>query len=85
MDKVLLNEIIRRVSSLLPEANGLREELRTKIEQTIRASFQEFNLLTRSDFESQAKALKRAESRITELELLIGELEKRIDIDQSNA
>ncbi|MBM86880.1 MAG: hypothetical protein CMQ41_00725 [Gammaproteobacteria bacterium] len=85
IDKSVLNDIVQRVASLVPATDGLREKLRVKIEKTLSTAFQEMNLLTRSDFERQSKALKRAESRIAELESLINELEKRIGNDQNDS
>ncbi len=79
VDNSLLNELNRRLSALIPAANGLRDDLRTKIEQTVKAAFQEFDLLSREEFDSQTQALRRAEARITELETVIDELEKRIE------
>ena len=79
MDKSLLQELSQRLSALIPAASGLKDELRSKIEQTVKNAFQEFDLLTREEFESQAQALERAEARITELEELINKLEKRFD------
>jgi len=74
----IINEITQHVSSLIPATNDIREELRTKIEQTVKSAFQKLDVLSSEEFESQVQALKRAERRIVELELLIDELEKRI-------
>ena len=79
MDKSLLQELSQRLSVLIPAATGIKDELRSKIEQTVKTAFQEFDLLTREEFESQTQALERAEARITELEELINKLEKRFD------
>ena len=75
----IINEIAQRVSSLIPANNGIREELRTKIEQTVKSVFHKLEVLSSEEFESQAQTLKRAEHRIAELELLINELEKQIN------
>ena len=85
IDKSVLNDIVQRLASLVPATDGLRDKLRIRIEETLGAAFQEMNLLTRSDFERQAKALRRAESRIAELESLIDELEKQIGNDQNDS
>jgi len=79
IDKNLLNELSQRLAALVPAANEVRDELRTKMEQTLKTVFQEFDLLTREEFESQSQALQRAEARIQELEKLLGELESRIE------
>ena len=75
---LIINEITQQVSSLIPAANGIRKELRTKIEESVKSSFQKLDVLSSEEFESQVQALKRAERRIAELELLVDELEKRI-------
>ena len=75
----IINEIAQRVSSLIPANNDIREELRTKIEQTVKSVFHKLEVLSSEEFESQAQTLKRAEHRIAELELLINELEKQIN------
>ena len=46
MDKSLLQELSQRLSVLIPAANGIKDELRSKIEQTVKTAFQEFDLLT---------------------------------------
>ena len=74
----IIDEITQRVSSLIPVTNDIREELRTKIEQTVKSAFHKLEVLSSEEFESQAQTLKRAEHRIAELELLINELEKQI-------
>ena len=74
----IINEIAQRVSSLIPANNDIREDLRTKIEQTVKSAFDKLDVLSLEEFESQAQTLKRAENRIAELELLINELEKQI-------
>ena len=75
----IINEITQLVSSLIPATNDIREELRTKIEQTVKSVFHKLEVLSSEEFESQAQTLKRAEHRIAELELLINELEKQIN------
>ena len=75
----IINEIAQRVSSLIPDNDDIREELRTKVEQTVKSVFHKLEVLSSEEFESQAQTLKRAEHRIAELELLINELEKQIN------
>jgi BMFP domain-containing protein YqiC len=68
-----------RLSALLPMAEELREELRTKIEQQVKRSFAELDVLSREEFDQQARALGRAETRIAELEKLLQQLEAQLN------
>ena len=79
LDNNAFEELSRRLSALLPAANGVREEIRTKMEQTLKKGFAELNLMTQDDFEAQAAALQRALQRIEELENQIKALETRLD------
>ena len=79
LDNNAFEELSRRLSALLPAANGVREEIRTKMEQTLKKGFAELNLMTQEDFEAQAAALQRALQRIEELENQIKALETRLD------
>lgn len=75
----LLAELSRRLSALLPAAENMRDELRTKIEQTLKNGLQELDVLTREEFEARARALERAQERVLELETRIQALEERLD------
>ncbi|MCH8136849.1 MAG: accessory factor UbiK family protein [Proteobacteria bacterium] len=77
-NKKLLDELASRLSSALPVVRELTAELRTKIEQQLAKALAELDILTRSEFNAQSKALRRAESRIDELAATILELEQRL-------
>lgn len=84
LDNDAFRELSQRLSALLPAASGMREEARTKIEQTLKQGFKELNLLTQDDFQAQADSLQRAQQRISDLELEIRELESRLDSLESS-
>ncbi|MCH8265545.1 MAG: accessory factor UbiK family protein [Proteobacteria bacterium] len=77
-NKNFLDELASRLSSALPVVRELSAELRTKIEQQLAKALAELDILTRSEFNAQSKALRRAESRIDELAATILELEQRL-------
>ena len=79
MDKRLLDELSARLAGLMPAANELRYETRSKVEQVLKNGLKELNMLTREEFDTQARALHRAQQRVTELEKLIANLESRLD------
>ena len=78
MDKRLLDELSARLAGLMPAANELRHETRLKVEQALKNGLKELNMLTRDEFDTQARALDRAQQRVTELEKLIANLESRL-------
>ena len=78
MNKRLLDELSARIAGLMPAANELRRETRTKVEQTLKNGLKELDVLTREEFDAQARALDRAQQRVTELEALITDLESRL-------
>lgn len=79
LDKSFLQDLSKRLSALLPMADEVREELRTRIEQQLKKSFVALDLLSREEFDAQANALKRAQRRVQELEASLAELASSLD------
>jgi BMFP domain-containing protein YqiC len=78
MDKRMLDELSAKLAGLMPAANELRQETRAKIEQALKQGLKELKVLTREEFDAQARALDRAQQRVTELETLIADFESRL-------
>ncbi|GJM12025.1 MAG: hypothetical protein DHS20C12_04280 [Pseudohongiella sp.] len=74
-----LEDLASRLSAVIPLAEELREESRTKIEQLLKSSFAGLDLLSREEFDSQRNALRRAEERIGELEGTLTALTEKLD------
>ena len=74
-----VEDLSARLSAMIPLAEEVREELRTKIEQLLKSSFAGLDLLSREEFDSQRTALERAEMRIRELEESLSELTEKMD------
>ncbi|HJO11440.1 MAG: hypothetical protein CMQ17_01210 [Gammaproteobacteria bacterium] len=79
VDRQFIEELSARIAALMPLAGELNEELRTKLGQLLQKGIAELDLLSREEFQAQASALKRAEERIAELEVEIGDMEKRLE------
>lgn len=73
-----LNRLSRQLAALVPMAEELRADLRTKIEQLLHSSLADFDILSRSEFEAQAQVLQRAQQRVQELELMVERLDARL-------
>ena len=78
MDKRLLDELSARLAGLIPAANELRHETQSKVEQTLKHGLKGLDMLTRDEFDTQARALDRAQRRVADLEKLIADLESRL-------
>ena len=74
----IFSELTKRLAELTPKGERFRTKLHSKIESTLRTGFSEFGVLTKQEFESQIEALKRAESRIQELEVQLEKLEHQV-------
>jgi BMFP domain-containing protein YqiC len=72
-------DLSSRLSAIIPLGEEVRDDLRTKIEQLLKSSFANLDLLSREEFDTQRQALGRAEKRIEELEQTLAELGKKFE------
>lgn len=78
LDSNILNDLSKRLSSVLPFAEELSSDVRTKMEQQLKEALGKLDLLTRSEFDAQEQALSRAEARISDLEASIEQFEAKL-------
>lgn len=78
LDNEFLNRLSKQLATMVPMAEEMRADLRTKIEQLLRASLANFDVLSRSEFDAQAQALQRAQRRVAELEQTLAQLDSRL-------
>ena len=79
LDNSFLKDLSDRLVTLLPAAESLRDDVRNKIEQTLKKAFASLDLLNREEFAAQVQSLERSKQRIETLENLVTELEKQLD------
>jgi BMFP domain-containing protein YqiC len=72
-DPRFLDEIGARLSEVL--AKSPARDVEKNARALLAAIFDRFDLVTRDDFEVQKRVLERAQARIAELELRLGEIE----------
>ena len=79
MDNYSTLRVIRdRLLNLFP-TEGLKTQLQSRIDASLKSAFEEFGLLTQDELDQQIKALDRAKERIDELEKILVQLESRIN------
>lgn len=81
----LLDEISQRMASLLPMAEELSSDAKSKLNQTLKKALADMDILSREEFDAQADALRRAEQRIDELETSLARLEKSLAPDTASS
>jgi BMFP domain-containing protein YqiC len=77
----LLDEISQRMASLLPMAEELSTDAKSKLSQTLKRALADMDILSREEFDAQAEALRRAEQRIDDLETSLARLEEAMASD----
>lgn len=84
MENHLLKELSERLAKITPMAEEFRDETRTRIEQVLKKSLQDLDVLTQEEFAVHSQALARAEQRIAELERSLQEMEAKLNAIQSS-
>ena len=73
-----LKEISGRLVRLLPLAENLNDQIRSKIDLALKTAFEEFGVLTREELDQDRLNLERAMARIVELEKQLDSLESEL-------
>lgn len=76
IDKEFLEKLSARLSETLPNPGLIKEDMEKQFFTLLQSSLGKLNLVTREEFDTQLKVLKRAEKTIAELEAKIAALEK---------
>ncbi len=85
MDNHLLKELSERLAKIAPMAEEFRDDARTRIEQVLKKSLQDLDVLTQEEFAVHSQALHRAEERIVELEKTLQEMETKLNAIKSSS
>ena len=79
METPRIDEIARRLLESLPEnVRALRSDLEPNFRTVLRANLGKLDLMTRDEFDTQAKVLERTRSRLEALEARVAELESAL-------
>jgi ubiquinone biosynthesis accessory factor UbiK len=76
MDPLALDEIARRLIERVPPAlKAVRDDLESNFRAVLRERLSKLDLVTRDEFDAQARVLERTRARLTELEAKFAALE----------
>lgn len=83
MEEIMINrqifdDIAEQISRKLPQLNALGQDVADNVKTLVQQNLGKLDLVTREEFDTQQRALQRAEDKIAELELQVSELEARL-------
>lgn len=78
MDRISFDELVKRLLQSLPEgARTLQRDLEGNFRAVLRANLARLDLVTRDEFDAQARVLERTRARLEALEAQVAALEGR--------
>lgn len=78
MEQQRIEDLIRRLlEGLPPSLQAAREDLKAHAERALRSGMQRLDLVSREEFDAQARVLERSRELIAQLETRVAELEAR--------
>lgn len=76
IDKDVLDDIGRKITSLLPEGSQqLQADIEANVRAVLQSSLAKLNLVTREEFDVQTALLERTRERLEQLQKRLDELE----------
>ncbi|MDF3054847.1 MAG: hypothetical protein K0Q74_754 [Gammaproteobacteria bacterium] len=69
-----IDELVNKLISLIPEgARTLPEDLKAHFKSVLQSAFKKLDLVTREEFDTQVKVLRRTRAKVDELEKQLAE------------
>ena len=78
MKPSLLDDLVEQINQALPRAQAMGEEARQSAKMAAQLALQSMDLVSREEFDAQQRALEKAEQRISELEIVLKQLEDQL-------
>lgn len=78
------DEVTSKLSKAVPESlRGAQEDVSKTVRASIQGAMNKLDLVSREEYEVQAKVLARTREKLERLEARVIELEKKLDVEQS--
>ncbi len=79
MDSLRIDDVARELFERLPEAaRTMRRDIESNFRAVLQSSLGRLDLVTRDEFDVQAKVLERTRARLEQLELRLAAVENRV-------
>jgi ubiquinone biosynthesis accessory factor UbiK len=80
MEQHRIEDLVRRLlEGLPPSLQAARDDLKAHADRALRAGLQRLDLVSREEFDAQARVLERSRELIAALEARVAELENRLN------
>lgn len=77
MSKDALDELTKRISSLIPgDVKHMQDDLENNVRGLLQTALAKMNLVTREEFDVQSAVLQRTREKLEQLEKLVEQLKK---------
>lgn len=78
IDTTKLNELVANLFEALPESvKSVQKDVKSIIKQALQSGFSKMDLVSREEFDVQAKILARTQEKLEKLEAHVADLEKQ--------
>ena len=79
MEQHRIEDLVRRLlEGLPPSLQAARDDLKAHADRALRSGLQRLDLVSREEFDAQARVLERSRELIAALEARVAELENRL-------
>ncbi|MGH8206870.1 MAG: accessory factor UbiK family protein [Steroidobacteraceae bacterium] len=79
MDNLRIDDVAKQLFERLPEAaRTMRRDIESNFRAVLQSSLSRLDLVTRDEFDVQAKVLERTRARLELVELRVAALERRV-------
>lgn len=80
MEQNRIEDLVRRLlEGLPPSLQAARDDLKAHADRVLRSGLQRLDLVSREEFDAQARVLERSRELIAALETRVAELENRLN------
>ena len=78
LDPKIFDDITRRLKGAAPDARSVQDDIGKNLRAAVQATLARLDLVTREEFDVQAKVLARSRARIEQLEQQVAALEAQL-------
>lgn len=80
LDPQTLNQLSEKIGELLPPGlQAVKKDFDARVKTLLQQQLAQFEMVSREEFDLQARVLQRTREKLEQVEAQIAELEKRLD------